>query len=108
MTEITAPRVSFRNPRIAWSAAARTAATEDPLEELAGLAETAGTQVVGVVTQRPKPGRDYLPRQGQSQRTQGDGEATEADVILFDNDFSPAQTRNLEQATGVKCSIGAS
>ena len=29
-------------------------------------------------------------------------EATEADVLLFDNDLSPAQTRNLEQATGVK------
>ena len=26
----------------------------------------------------------------------------QADVILFDNDLSPAQTRNLENATGVK------
>ena len=28
--------------------------------------------------------------------------AADADVILFDNDLSPAQTRNLEEATGVK------
>jgi GTP-binding protein HflX len=29
-------------------------------------------------------------------------EGTDADVVIFDNDLAPAQTRNLEQATGVK------
>ncbi len=29
-------------------------------------------------------------------------DADDADVIIFDNDLSPAQTRNLEEATGVK------
>ena len=29
-------------------------------------------------------------------------DANDADVIMFDNDLSPAQTRNLEEATGVK------
>ena len=42
---------------------------DDPLDELAGLAETAGAHVVGRLTQRrPTPGHHHLSRQGQSRR----------------------------------------
>jgi len=75
----------------------------DPLEELEGLAETAGTQVVGRMSQRrerPDPAT-YLGK-GKVEELCQLVEHTEADVLLFDNDLSPAQTRNLEQATEVK------
>lgn len=75
----------------------------DPLEELQGLAETAGAQVVGEITQRRQAPdvTTYLGR-GKVEDLGRMVSANEADVILFDNDLSPAQTRNLEQATGVK------
>jgi len=74
-----------------------------PLEELEGLAETAGTRVVGHLTQR----RDtpdtttYLGR-GKVDELKRLADLTDADVIIFDNDLSPAQTRNLEKALGIK------
>ena len=75
----------------------------DPLEELAGLAETVGATSVGqLVQRREKPdNRTYLGR-GKVAELQTLVAAKDADVILFDNDLSPAQTRNLETATGVK------
>ncbi|MCA9240770.1 MAG: GTPase HflX [Planctomycetales bacterium] len=74
-----------------------------PLDELSGLAESAGASVVGLMTQRrdkPDP-HSYLGKGKLDQLAQMVS-ATEADAVIFDNDLSPAQTRNLEQATGVK------
>ena len=73
------------------------------LEELEGLAEAAGTQVVGKLTQRRKPpdAATYLGK-GKVEELSRLAHAEMADVILFDNDLSPGQTRNLEKATGVK------
>lgn len=76
---------------------------EEPLEELTGLAEAAGADVVGLLTQRrekPDP-HSYLGR-GKLQQLTHMVSGTEADVVIFDNDLSPGQTRNLEQAVGVK------
>jgi GTPase len=75
----------------------------DPLEELEGLATTAGSRVVGRLTQR-RPAPDvtaYLGR-GKVDELKQMVAALDADVVLFDNDLSPAQTRNLEEAAGVK------
>ncbi|MEM6799450.1 MAG: GTPase HflX [Planctomycetota bacterium] len=82
---------------------ASRSSSEEPLEELAGLAETAGAEVVGLVTQnRERPDiKTYLGK-GKVEQLEQMVSATEADVVIFDNDLSPAQTRNLEQATGVK------
>ncbi len=76
---------------------------EGPLEELAGLAETAGAHVVGEITQRREAPdvTTYLGR-GKVEELKNKASSENADVVLFDNDLSPAQTRNLEQATGVK------
>ncbi len=76
---------------------------DDPLDELVGLAETAGARVVGEITQRRQAPdvTTYLGR-GKVEELQRLAEANDADVVLFDNDLSPAQTRNLEQATGIK------
>jgi GTPase len=76
---------------------------ENPLEELEGLAQTAQTTVVGRLTQRRQtPDVTTYLGSGKVGELKELAHGEEADVILFDNDLSPAQTRNLEQATGVK------
>src|SRR6185295_10329767 len=76
---------------------------ENPLDELEGLAETAGAHVVGQLTQRrTAPDVTTYLGKGKVEELTRLAAATDADVVLFDNDLSPAQTRNLEQATGVK------
>jgi GTP-binding protein HflX len=75
----------------------------DPLDELRGLATTAGAQVVGGLLQRRQritPGT-YIGK-GKLDELQQEVEAADADVVIFDNDLSPAQVRNLEKATDAK------
>ena len=75
----------------------------DPLDELNGLATTAGAVVVGRLVQKRHaiiPGT-YIGK-GKLDELQQHVKAADADVVIFDNDLSPAQTRNLEKATGVK------
>jgi GTP-binding protein HflX len=77
--------------------------TNPPLEELEGLAEAAGTEVVGRLTQRREaPDKATYLGSGKVEELKCLVEAADADVIIFDNDLSPAQTRNLEKATGIK------
>jgi GTP-binding protein HflX len=77
--------------------------TEDPLEEIRGLATTAGANIVGSLTQKRQ---DVIPGtyigKGKLQELVDQAQATDADVIIFDNDLSPAQTRNIEKATSIK------
>jgi GTP-binding protein HflX len=75
----------------------------DPLDELRGLAATAGATVVGGMCQRRlkvNPG-SYIGK-GKLLELQEQVQAADADVIIFDNDLSPGQVRNLEKATKVK------
>jgi len=79
------------------------AETFDQLDELQGLAEAAGTSVVGKLTQRretPNP-KAYLGS-GKVEELVHLAKVTDSDVVIFDNDLSPGQVRSLEQATGVK------
>jgi len=75
----------------------------DPLEEIDGLATTAGAVVVGGLLQRRQ---DVIPGtyigKGKLAELQEQVIANDADVVIFDNDLSPAQVRNLEKATAVK------
>lgn len=74
-----------------------------PLEELEGLAETAGTEVVGqMIQRREKPDQATYLGSGKVDELRGMVEMTGADVVIFDNDLSPAQTRNLEKTLNVK------
>jgi GTP-binding protein HflX len=78
-------------------------AEEDPLGELGRLAEAAGAQVVGGLTQRRQvPDRTTYLGRGKVEELQALIARCDGDVVLFDNDLSPAQTQNLEKATGVK------
>jgi GTP-binding protein HflX len=75
----------------------------DPLDELRGLATTAGAVVVGGMTQRRQQinPATYIGK-GKLIELQQQVEAADADVVIFDNDLSPGQGRNLEKATKVK------
>lgn len=75
----------------------------DPLDELAGLAETAGAIVVGSLTQRrEKPDIATYLGKGKVDELERLVEFHAADVVIFDNDLSAAQIRNLEQRLKVK------
>ncbi|MFM8953839.1 MAG: GTPase HflX, partial [Planctomycetaceae bacterium] len=76
---------------------------EHPLDELAGLASTAGAVVVAELTQRrDRPDQTTYLGKGKVQELLAIVQHHDADVVIFDNDLSPAQTRNLEQAIGAK------
>ena len=75
----------------------------DRLEELQRLADTAGARVVGTMTQRRRavhPGT-YVGH-GKVEELQALAIEHRANVVIFDNDLSPAQIRNLEKAIQVK------
>jgi GTPase len=76
---------------------------DDPLDELRGLATTAGAIVVGGVCQRRQKihTHSYIGKGKLEELVEG-VQSTDADVVIFDNDLSPAQVRNLERATKVK------
>jgi GTP-binding protein HflX len=75
----------------------------DPLEELRGLATTAGALVVGGITQKREQinPATYIGK-GKVIELQEQAQAADADVIVFDNDLSAPQVRNLEKATSLK------
>lgn len=75
----------------------------EPLEELRGLADAAGAVVVGGMTQRRQQinPATYVGK-GKVLELQEQVLAADADVVIFDNDLSPGQVRNLEKATSVK------
>ncbi|MQF92104.1 MAG: GTPase HflX, partial [SAR202 cluster bacterium] len=75
---------------------------EDTLSELEYLANTAGAQVVGNVTQRAnRLGSTYVGagKVDEIREMMGD---LEADVVIFDDELTPAQQRNLENALACK------
>jgi GTP-binding protein HflX len=76
---------------------------EHPLAELAGLAETAGARVVGALTQRREtPDQTTYLGKGKVSELAALAAHHDADVVIFDNDLSPAQTRNLERELKLK------
>src|SRR5579864_7239089 len=82
---------------------ARPWISADPLEEFRGLAHTAGAVVVGGLAQKRQrivPGT-YIGK-GKLQELHDEVQAQDADVVIFDNDLSAAQVRNLEKNLGVK------
>ena len=88
--------VSVALPQRPWTG-------KEPLEELRGLAATAGATVVGELLQRRFKviPATYIGK-GKVAELQEQVQGTDADVVIFDNDLSPAQVRNLEKATELK------
>jgi GTPase len=82
----------------------RTAAdVRESLDELAELAETAGTQIVGEGVQKMAvPVAATYIGPGKAEEFANICKASEVDTIIFDDELSPAQTRNLEKIFGCK------
>ncbi|MBX0329436.1 GTPase HflX [Oscillochloris sp. ZM17-4] len=79
---------SFHSP---WSA-------EDSLRELELLAETAGLEVVGSLYQKlDQPFPKHFIGPGKVREVAELRERTGAGLVIFDDELSPAQTRNLEE-----------
>ena len=72
---------------------------EHALDELAGLADAAGADVVLRVQQeRAKPDPATFLGSGKVQTLAAACAETRTDLVIFDNELSPAQLRNLETA----------
>jgi GTPase len=77
--------------------------SEDACDEIRGLAETAGARIVGEILQKRhdiEPGT-YIGK-GKLADLKELVQATDADVVIFDNDLSPGQARNLEKTLEIK------
>lgn len=71
----------------------------EPLKELALLAKTAGVQVVGerILQKRDRPDPATCIYKGTVELLEAELEAVDADMVIFDNELSPRQRRNLEK-----------
>ncbi|MGI8587125.1 MAG: GTPase HflX [Chloroflexia bacterium] len=88
--------VGVESGRPVWSVA-------DSLAELAQLAETAGVEVVGEVTQKmDAPNPATLVGKGKLDEIRQLRETVPYDMLLFDEELSPRQQRNIEEALNVK------
>ena len=77
-------------------------ATDETLEELEALLETAGGFCTGKVLQnRHAPDAHSFIGEGKAQEVRMLAEATEATMVLFDNELSPGQIRALEEIFGL-------
>ncbi|HEY3425604.1 MAG TPA: GTPase HflX [Negativicutes bacterium] len=78
-------------------------AVADSLLELAQLAETAGAEVLAKVWQkRERPDAALFIGRGKVQEISLLRQELNANLIIFDDELSPAQQRNLEQSLGIK------
>ncbi|MEM7415349.1 MAG: GTPase HflX [Gemmatimonadota bacterium] len=73
------------------------------LAELARLTDTAGGEVVGTLTQRVgSPHPRFYVGEGKARELADLVESVEANLVIFDEELSPAQGKNLEQLLGVR------
>jgi len=88
--------VEVKGLRNAWP-------TEDSLEELALLTVTAGAEVVGAsIQRRQNPNPAFYVGKGKLEELAELKEELEYDVVIFDDELSPTQQRNLEEALEIK------
>ena len=77
--------------------------TEETLDELESLLETAGGICVGRVLQnRHSPDPRTFVGEGKVQEIKDLADAEEATLVVFDNELSPSQTRVLSEDLGVR------
>ncbi len=75
----------------------------DSIDELALLAGTAGAKIVGKMVQRlPKVSKTHYLGKGKLEELQALKDSTKYNVVIFDDELSPLQQRNLEDALQVK------
>ncbi len=70
---------------------------EEHLDEMELLADTAGAEVVGRVTQRlNKVNPAYFVGKGKAEQIMGQAKELDVSLVIFDEDLSPAQTKNFQ------------
>ena len=75
--------------------------TDEHLDELALLVDTAGADVVGRIHQRrDRPDPATFIGKGKVEELREISLEVDSDTVVFDDDLSPAQQRNLEKALG--------
>ncbi len=93
--------VTLPPPAQASFVRALEAETERHLDELALLVGTAGADVVGRVHQRRvRPDPATYVGKGKAHDLRAVSESADADTVVFDDELSPAQSRNLEKILG--------
>ena len=81
---------------------AEETATEETMDELEALLETAGGVCVGRVLQnRHTPDPHSFVGEGKAAELREQAETTGASLLIFDNSLTPSQIRALEEITGV-------
>ena len=76
---------------------------ERSLDELAGLAQAAGAEVVlRVLQERPKPDPSTFLGSGKIAFLASSCAETDVDLVVFDNELTPAQLRQIEEKVGRK------
>lgn len=77
--------------------------TREYLDELEFLAETLDIETVGVFTQKMEsPDRRTFIGKGKLEDVIASVKTNDADVVIFDDDLTPSQLRNLEKELSVK------
>jgi GTP-binding protein HflX len=75
--------------------------TEESMDELAMLVDTAGADVVArLVQRRDAPDHTWYVGKGKAQELKEVCLAVDADTVVFDNELTPAQQYNLEKMLG--------
>src|SRR5712671_3164393 len=76
---------------------------ERSLDELAGLAQAAGAEVVlRVLQERPKPDPSTFLGAGKIKTLAVSASELNVDIVIFDNELTPAQLRQIEEEVGRK------
>jgi len=76
---------------------------DEHLEELSRLLETAGGREVGrVLVERARPDASTFIGRGRVEALRDDLRDLRADLVVFDDDLSPAQAHKIEEAVGVR------
>ncbi len=106
---ITRGTITQTSPERAFLVAVETKGSADSwpvgasIEELAQLASTAGADVVGKLTQRlSTPSKTHYLGKGKLDELLSLKAGTNYNVVIFDDELSPLQQRNLEEALQVK------
>src|SRR5215212_3535969 len=82
---------------------ARKLDAERSMDELASLAQAAGAEVVlRVLQERPKPDPSTFLGGGKIKSLAASAAETAVDVVVFDNELTPAQLRHIEEEVGRK------
>lgn len=80
-----------------------TDTTDESIAELEELANTAGAEVVGVLVQnRPSPDNAAYLGEGKLEELKNAAAELQAETVIFDDELSPVQVRNITDATDLK------